>query len=313
MLKLKPADRANYPNLKSITELKKLKLQPLDASLPDAHVIRRIYGNYYLYDISKTEPYQITEEEKLKNKEKRLRNRSLYTCPECKTYLGVKRGSHYAECGELEYYNGICEDCFLKYRNDGILKIEAAFKECEKNIPEVERTLTICLDVETTGLYQLDEILQLSIIDNSGNVLFNSYIKPYANKTWKAAERINHISPGYIFNENNHFPYPHEVLPDLYRIFNQTKKIIGYNTSFDIGFINEWHLISPEIEEIDVMEMFAPIYGEVKYYDKYTGEYTYKRQKLIKCAEFFNYTFNAHDALEDAKATLYCYKKIIDS
>lgn len=29
-----------------------------------------------------------------------------------------------------------------------------------------------------------------------------------------------------------------------------------------------------------------------------------------KCAEYYGYEFKAHDSLEDAKATLYCYKKM---
>ena len=215
-------------------------------------------------------------------------------------------------CKLLSKQEKNCKNCFLKYSQEGISKIEDTISQCKNNCSETERTLTICLDVETTGLYEMDEILQLSIIDESSRVLFHSYFKPYANRKWKEAERINHISPDYIFDEKNHFPYPHEVLPDLYNIFNQTKTIIGYNPSFDIGFLNEWHLISPDIEIIDVMEMFSPIYGEVKYYDEYTGETIYKYQKLSTCAKFFNYSFNAHDSLEDTKATLYCYKKIIE-
>lgn len=294
-----------------------MKLQPIDKSSPDAHVIRQLYGNYYLYDISKTEPYKRTEEEKAISREKSRHNKLRYTCPECKTYIGVARGSYYAgygssTIGELEYYNGICKNCFLKYNREGISKIEDAISQCQNNSSKTERTLTICLDVETTGLYEMDEILQLSIIDENNRVLFHSYFKPYANRKWKEAERINHISPDYIFDENNNFPYPHKVLPYLYNLFSQTKTIIGYNPNFDIGFLNEWHLINSDIEIIDVMEMFSPIYGEVKYYDEDTGKKTYKRQKLITCAKFFNYTFNAHDSLEDAKATLYCYKKIME-
>lgn len=37
----------------------------------------------------------------------------------------------------------------------------------------------ICLDTETTGLNHYDdEILQLSIIDGSGAILFSEYVKP---------------------------------------------------------------------------------------------------------------------------------------
>ena len=58
---------------------------------------------------------------------------------------------------------------------------------------------------------------------------------------------------------------------------------------------------------IDVMELFAPIYGEVS--EKYGG---YKWQKLQNCADYFGYKFKTHDSYEDAKATLYCYHKIME-
>ena len=50
-----PWERENYPNLKSKTELKKMKLMPGYNVKPRALVIRRMYDNYYLYDINK--PY----------------------------------------------------------------------------------------------------------------------------------------------------------------------------------------------------------------------------------------------------------------
>lgn len=53
------------------------------------------------------------------------------------------------------------------------------------------------------------------------------------------------------------------------------------------------------------MLAFAPIYGD---YNKRYGNY--KWQSLSTCANYYNYEFNAHNSLEDTKATLYCYQKI---
>lgn len=55
------------------------------------------------------------------------------------------------------------------------------------------------------------------------------------------------------------------------------------------------------------MLAFAEIYGE---WNEYYGNY--KWQSLSKCAEYYGYTFKAHDSLEDVKATLYCYKKMAE-
>ena len=57
----------------------------------------------------------------------------------------------------------------------------------------------------------------------------------------------------------------------------------------------------------DVMLEFAPIYGEWSSYHE-----SYKWQKLTTCAKYYGYEFKAHDSLEDVKATLFCYKKMIE-
>lgn len=49
------------------------------------------------------------------------------------------------------------------------------------------------------------------------------------------------------------------------------------------------------------------VIGEVS--EKYGG---YKWQKLQNCADYFGYKFKTHDSYEDAKATLYCYHKIME-
>lgn len=57
----------------------------------------------------------------------------------------------------------------------------------------------ICLDTETTGLNHYDdEILQLSIIDGSGAILFSEYVKPVHHECWTDAEKVNHISPSMV-------------------------------------------------------------------------------------------------------------------
>ena len=155
----------------------------------------------------------------------------------------------------------------------------------------------IVLDTETTGLSaEKDEILQLSIIDAQGNVLFDSLIKPLKRKRWTDATRINGISPQMVKDS----PTIEDMEADIQHILDKASSIAGYNTEFDLGFLEAagFNVSKPYY---DLMKDFAPIYGE---WSDYYGDWKYP--KLVECAKYFGYTYNAHSALEDAKATLYC-------
>lgn len=171
-----------------------------------------------------------------------------------------------------------------------------------------ETTGSIVIDAETTGLCAgEDEILQLSIISESGKKLFDSYFRPL-HRSWSAAQAVNNISPDMVANA----PSIAEKAAEIQRILNSADTIIGYNTSFDADFITAAGLIIPKRAEIvDIMPIFAEIYGE---WSDYFGEY--KWQKLTTCAEYYHFDWSgmkAHDSLADCFATVHCYKHIICS
>ena len=60
--------------------------------------------------------------------------------------------------------------------------------------------MNICFDTETTGLNSFnDEVLQLSIIDaDSGETLFNKYMKPTHTDSWEQAQAVNGITPEMV-------------------------------------------------------------------------------------------------------------------
>ena len=119
----------------------------------------------------------------------------------------------------------------------------------------------IIIDTETTGFhpYDGDELLQVSIIDTDGNVLFDEYFKPQHRTEWKEAEQVNGISPEMVADR----PAISEKISEINAIIENSDTIIGYNTQFDIGFLKANGAIVPDdIDTIDVMEDFAEIYGE---------------------------------------------------
>ncbi len=159
----------------------------------------------------------------------------------------------------------------------------------------------IVFDLETTGINnQLDEIVSISIIDLQYNVLLNSLVKPVKHTQWDRAEKVHGISPVDVRNA----PTFAQLLPTIKTIFEKADLIVGYNIQFDLGFLPVD--LYRHKKTFDVMIEFAKIYGK---WDEYHKSYTW--QKLSTCAQYYGYEFIAHDSLEDVKATLFAYHKIL--
>lgn len=259
------------------------------------------FGSKYIY-FTEDEVRPLTDEEKQNMRSKENLYRRLMRA--------------YKDYEQMEYESVKClpfyfdEDYYKTY----YLPFKAKKKEVKKLIRNaLKKKSVICenpsrmivLDLETTGLSNYrDDVLQLSVIDGDGNILINSYVKPYYNLLWEEAQRINNISPDMVADA----PELHELVPKLKGIFESCDTIIGYNTLFDLSFLG--FLDFSERPIIDVMDDFAPIYGE---WSDYHGDY--KWQKLTTCAEYYGFDWNsiqenAHNSLGDCYATLYCYKKM---
>lgn len=163
------------------------------------------------------------------------------------------------------------------------------------------------IDTKTTGFnpYQ-DEILQLSIINDKGEIVFNSFFKPCAN-SWNEAQQVNHISPEMVESA----PSFAAKVAEINAILRNADRIIGYNTQFDVSFLQNNGIAFPKnIKYIDAMKEFARIYGE---WDDYHQDYRYK--KLVFAANYYGYDWKshneqAHNSLADCFATLFIYNKM---
>lgn len=176
-----------------------------------------------------------------------------------------------------------------------------------KNIFRYKRVI---LDFETTGLnpYE-DEILQVSAIDENGTVLIDEYCKPYSKERWEEAQLIHGITPDFIRDK----PYFNKFRDKLSSILCNAEEIIIYNVNFELGFLDKYG-VEYKKEGIEykiprffcMMEAFAEVYGD---FNIYYGSYTWK--SLEVCCNYYGYrNNNAHNGLEDCKATLYCYEKL---
>lgn len=163
----------------------------------------------------------------------------------------------------------------------------------------------VIFDIETTGLDpEQDEILQFSAINENGEVLLNTYIKPISHTEWKDAEAINHISMEMVSDCKT----MEELLPEIQAIFDNCSEMIAYNFNFDFAFLYKAGIkFCYGTIIFDPMIDFAEIYGE---WSNYYGNY--KWQNLTTAAYYYGYNFDdlAHDSLEDVKATLVVYNAI---
>ena len=258
------------------------------------------FGSKYIY-FTEDEVCPLTDEEKQKLKDERNLHRKLL-----RAYIDYE----HKEYDDVKYLPFYFDEEYYKTR---YLPFKAKQKEVKKLIRKALKKSILCenpsrmivLDLETTGLSDYrNDVLQVSVIDGDGNVLINSYVKPYHNSLWEEAQRINNISPDMVADA----PELHELIPKLKGIFESCDTIIGYNTLFYLSFLGFLDFSNKTI--IDVMDDFAPVYGEWSDYHE-----DYKWQKLVTCAQYYGFDWNsiqenAHDSLGDCYATLYCYNKM---
>ena len=152
----------------------------------------------------------------------------------------------------------------------------------------------VVIDFETTGLNcGTDEILQVSIIDQDENVLMNQYCRAVRHNSWESASNVNGIYPPRVA-----FCPPFEkVAPYVQDILFRADKVLAYNCSFEQGFLMV-NGINPYI-----LSWCDPMKEIVDYCNATSGGHR-SRMALQSAARIIGYDYNAHDALEDVKATL---------
>jgi DNA polymerase-3 subunit epsilon len=163
----------------------------------------------------------------------------------------------------------------------------------------------VVIDVETTGfLPGSDEVLKVSMIDGDGNTLFDEFVKPQKRKSWPRAQETNGITPEMVKDARPLLDYADAIEATV----NGADLVVGYNLEdFDIPFLFSGGVEVRPKKTYDVMKRFAPIYGD--WSDRH-GDFTYK--SLAVCARHYGYgRFKAHDSLEDCKATLFCYQRVL--
>lgn len=163
------------------------------------------------------------------------------------------------------------------------------------------------LDTETTGLDDEAECCSIGIVDNNGEVLYQSLVKPTKPIPTQASQ-IHGISDDTVINSPNFM----EILPALHW-FLKNRLVLIYNRDYDQRIIQQsaravgatrfepWWLAPTNDKQWHcVMEQFAQFYGD---WDEYRGSFRWK--KLTIAASYFDLdTQGAHGAVVDCLMTL---------
>ena len=164
----------------------------------------------------------------------------------------------------------------------------------------------VVLDTETTGL-QAGEIVSIAIIDNHGETLLNTLVKP-KNPIPADATRIHGITDEMVRDAPN--------WPEIARIVElktQGKNVVVYNAVYDRRMMHQsselWDYQEPIWKEISTyfcaMEAFAEAYGD---WNEYRGSYRWQSLATAYRHVTARPWEQEHGALSDCLSTL----KVVD-
>ena len=90
----------------------------------------------------------------------------------------------------------------------------------------------VTFDTETTGVSEYDEILQITIVGQFGEVLLSTYVKPENCVAWGEAMEVTGITPEYVekYGKNRT-----EVARIVKEIFDSVDVVCGHNVRFDVN------------------------------------------------------------------------------
>ena len=158
----------------------------------------------------------------------------------------------------------------------------------------------VVLDIEATSYERQyvsnNDILQISIIDPSGNVLIDQYCKPRRKTEWVRAYSVNAIPYSLVKD----CPCFSEVKPYVQDIFNRTKLVITFDYNFVYDFLEKYKF------DMEKFHIDSPVY-RLRRYNAANGIENPKWTTLEMAARQIGISYDFDNSLEDAKAILALY------
>jgi DNA polymerase-3 subunit epsilon len=153
---------------------------------------------------------------------------------------------------------------------------------------------TVFLDLETTGLDpRTDEILEIGILDDTGNVLLDSLVRPERHRRWPGAVAIHGIAPEDVADA----PTLDELRPRIIAAVYDALVVIC-NAPFDAGFLR--YDLDAAAEVRCAMLEFAAVYGE---WSARHGGWHWQKLHVAAAHVGFAWDGDSHRAINDCRAT----------
>lgn len=188
-----------------------------------------------------------------------------------------------------------------------------------KKAEELIASDPLFLDTETTGLDDDATVVEISVLDIAGNVVFHSLINPM-----KPIPAIATSIHGITNEDVENAPVFTEIMDDLIRIF-KGRIILIYNEDYDVrlilqtalqsgGLTDKYHDLYSliMIQENATTDCVMHLYAQYRGIESDRGGY--KWHKLVTAAESFGVdTSEAHRATADCLMTIAVLKGIANA
>lgn len=161
-----------------------------------------------------------------------------------------------------------------------------------------------CLDTESTSTGLSNEILELSIFNEQGELIHDQLYKPKKVRKWHYAERVHGISPQMVENK----PYFSSHITKIQKIFKRSDMILGFAIDNDIRILEKYGFQKLTEKAMDVRDLYWAVFRDDKDIDYYHVP------SLVTCAGECGYKWrdgSAHSAMADAEATLFCFRYLM--
>lgn len=283
---------ADKPKLLSRTALRAQRLKPAPGQEPAKRVwSQRRREHIELYDpsqcIALREP-RVCSPAQLAALEAGRWTRTHADCKDCgQSIEQYQLDTHY-----------VCPDCASRrFENEHRARAAERKTALQAMAMGTASGRTLYLDVETTGLScsEGDEIVEIAVIDDAGQVLLESLIRPIRCQEWPEAQAIHGITPADVASA----PELEGLIPRLQVLFEQADTLVIYNAAFDVSFLPVLLRPLANGKAVCAMQAFALQIGD---WDE--RREAFRWYSLTEAARHAGHQWdgNAHRALADAMA-----------